>query len=78
MSLFGVVLPFVGRRTVPLNRDGSVVNTGEFDMCNEVGPYYVRPLVFEWLGFGFPLTQSLVFDARTNQAIDPPWLDVAA
>lgn len=75
--MLGTLIPYIGRRKVPLNRDGSVVDTGEFDMLNEIGPYYVRPLVFEWLGFGFPLGQSLVFDARTNQPIDPPWLSAA-
>lgn len=75
--VFGVILPFLGRRTIPLNRDGSVVDTGEADMLNEVGPYYVRPWVFEWLGKGIPLTPSLVYETRSGQPVGPPWLDHA-
>ncbi|GJD31479.1 hypothetical protein PMNALOAF_2738 [Methylobacterium adhaesivum] len=73
LPLFGVILPFVGRRTVPLNRDGSFVDTGLDDLTDERGPYFVRPFVVEWLGFGLPLTGSLVFDTLTGEAIDPPW-----
>lgn len=76
--ILGVLLPFIGRRRVPLNRDGSVVDTGELDMCDEIGPYYTLPLVFEWLGFGFGLGPSPVYDSRTDQLIDPPWLEAAA
>lgn len=78
MQIFGLILPYIGRRTIPLNRDGSVVDTGQADMCDEVGPYYTKPLVFEWLGFGTGLGPSPVYDARTGEMIDPPWLDEAA
>lgn len=30
--IFGVILPFIGRRMIPLNLDGSIVDTGEADM----------------------------------------------
>lgn len=73
LPLFGVILPFIWRRTIHLNRDGSFVDTGLDDLIEERGPCFVRPLVFEWLGRGLPLTQSLVFDTRTGKAIDPPW-----
>lgn len=76
--VFGFFLPFIGRRQIALNRDGSQVDTGEADICDEVGPYYVRPLVFEWLGFGFPLTQSCVHETKTGEIVDAPWLAEAA
>ena len=74
VPLFGVILPFIGYRTVPLNRDGSFVDTGEADMCDEVGFYYVRPLVFEWLGFGKPLKDSLVYLTSTNEPTTPDFM----
>lgn len=75
LPLFGVILPFVGRRRIPMNRDGSVVDTGHVDMTDEAGPFYVEPVVFEWLGYGRPLTKSLVFDARTGSPVPCPWAD---
>lgn len=77
LPVFGVILPYIGRRRIALNRDGSQVDTGEDDICDEIGPYYVRPMVFEWLNFGFPLGPSLVYETRTGDAIDPPWLPAA-
>lgn len=76
--VFGFFLPFIGRRQIPLNRDGSVVDTGEADVCDEVGPYYTRPLVFEWLGRGFGLGPSMVHDTRTGEVVNPLWLSEAA
>lgn len=52
MNVIGTVIPYIGRRNIPLNADGSVVDTGEFDLVDEVGPYFMRAWVFEWLGFG--------------------------
>jgi len=76
VPVFGVILPFIGRRTIPLNGDGSVVDTGQYDMTEETGAYYTRPMVFEWLGFGCGLGPALVYSARTNEPVDPPWLAV--
>jgi len=57
MRLFGTILPWVGVRKIPLNRDGSIVDTGEGDLTDEVGYYYVRLIAFEWFGFGLPIWQ---------------------
>lgn len=72
--IFGFFLPFIGRRQIALNRDGSQVDTGEAGICDEVGPYFVRPLVFEWLGYGRPLTASMVYETRSGEIVNPPWL----
>jgi len=71
IPLIGVILPFLGRRRIHLNRDGSFVDTGQVDIRDERGFYYVQPWVFEWLGFGWPLTQSNVFLTSTGEAVDP-------
>ena len=71
--LWGFWLPFVGRRTVPLNADGSVVDTGLADITDEVGPYYSRPVVFEWFGVGVPLAPSYVYRTGVEGPVVPPW-----
>lgn len=71
IPVFGGILPYIGRRKIPLNRDGSIVDTGEMVMDDEKGPLYVKPWVFEWLIFGFPLSASLVYDSRTNEVVTP-------
>jgi len=76
--VFGVILPYVGRRVIALNSDGSQVDTGEYDICNEVGPYYVKPWVLEWLGLGFGLDTSSVYETKTGQIVNPPWKDEPA
>ena len=55
LPLFGVILPFIGRRRIYLNRDGSIVDTGKVDILDERGPLYIDPVVIEWLGAGFPI-----------------------
>lgn len=74
IPVIGVILPYIGRRRIALNRDGSQVDTGRFDACDEVGPYFVMPLVVEWLGFGRSLGPSLVYETCSGEPIDPPWL----
>lgn len=76
LPLFGFFLPFVGRRRIALNRDGSFVDTGEELMDDEKGFYYVAPWVFEWLGLGQPLTRSVVRRTDTHEIVTPDW-DVA-
>lgn len=57
LPIFGFFLPYIGMRTIPLNKDLTMVDTGKVDLADEVGYYYVRCLVFEWLGFGRPIWQ---------------------
>jgi hypothetical protein len=71
LPVFGVILPFIGKRRIPLNRDGSFVDTGEFDIIDEKGFYYVEPWVFEWLGRGCPLSASLVHLSATGEVVTP-------
>jgi hypothetical protein len=76
IPVLGVILPFIGKRRLPLNRDGSYVDTGEACLEDEVGYYYLEPVVFEWLGFGFALTQAYVHLTTTGEIVEPEW-DVA-
>jgi hypothetical protein len=68
--VFGVILPYIGRRTIPLNRDFSVVDTGEEFMDDEVGWYFTKPLVIEWFGLGAALWPSPVYITSTGEALD--------
>lgn len=71
--ILGVIIPWITVRKIPLNRDLSVVDTGQFDMADETGPYYVRVLAFEWLGFGFIIWQyddGQVRDSITHEFVD--------
>lgn len=70
LPVVGVILPYIGRRRIPLNRDGSIVETTADDILDERGFYYVEPVVFEWLGFGFPLTDAYVHLTSTGQQVD--------
>lgn len=56
-----LLVPYIGRRRIDINRDGSLVDTGMFNLSDERGYYYVKPWVFEWLIFGFPLSKSHVY-----------------
>ena len=60
IPLFGVILPYIGKRRIPLNRDLSVVDYSEDDIRDARGFYYVEPWVFEWLGSGFGLTSGIL------------------
>lgn len=77
VPLIGVILPFIGKRRIPINRDGSIVFTGEDDLLDERGFYYVEPWVFEWLGRGWPLTRSLVRRTDTGEVVDPEFEEAA-
>lgn len=70
LPVFGYWLPRIWKARLPLNKDGSFVDTGEDDLLDEKGVYYVEPLVFEWFGRGFPLTGSYVYDAGTGLPVD--------
>lgn len=73
IPLFGVILPYIGYRRVPLNRDGSVVDTGHGDILDERGFYFVRPFVIEWLGCGWPLSRrGYVYRTDTGELVDEP------
>ena len=66
----GLFFPFLGRRRIPCNRDGSIVDTGEQDMLDEISAFYLEVWAFEWLGFGLPIWPwSLVYDAATGKPL---------
>ena len=67
IPVIGVIIPFIGKVRIYLNRDGSQVDTGQIDAHDEYGPLYVEPIVFEWLGFGFPLTPAVIKDSKTGE-----------
>lgn len=73
--VFGFILPFIGKRKIPLNADGSFVDDGADDLLDSSGPLFVRPVVFEWLGFGFPITRSLVYSTMTGEPVEPAWAE---
>ena len=75
VPLFGVILPYIGKRRVALNRDLSVVDTGQDDIIDESGFYYTEPWVFEWLGMGYGLCNSIV---RRSDNDEPLMDDEAA
>lgn len=70
IPVMGVILPFIGRRRLALNRDGSLVNTGEFDLADEVGFFYIEPWVVEWLNFGITITDAPVRLTSTGEIVD--------
>lgn len=76
IPLFGVILPFIGWRRIPINRNGSFVDTGEEMIENERGYYYVEPFVIEWMGCGWPLTTSQVRLVSTGEIVDPDFDEV--
>lgn len=69
--LIGGAFPRIWRRRLALNRDGSFVDTGEADIADEIGHYYVEPITLEWLGFGIPLTTAHVRLTSTGEIVDP-------
>jgi hypothetical protein len=74
--LFGGLLPWIGFNLWPLNRDGSIVDTGEPCVDDERGPLYVRVLTFEWLGQAWEF-DAPVRDSRTGEIVFPKWADLA-
>lgn len=73
IPVFGVILPFVGKRRIPLNRDGSIVDTGLDLIDDERGYYYVEPWTIEWLGLGVPISRSFIRLCSTGEIVEPPW-----
>ena len=71
MWIFGTILPFLGWRRIPLNRDGSIYDLGEIDMTRETdAPFYTDVFAFEWLGFGFSFgRETPIMDARTHKPL---------
>lgn len=68
--VFGFWLPFVGARTIPVNRDGSIVDTGMDDVTQEIGAISVRVFAFEWLGGGLALPfGQRGFDTATGERL---------
>lgn len=60
MRMFGSILPFVGWRKIPLNRDLSVVDTGKADTYDETGMYYQIAFVIEWFGWAQPIFPAVI------------------
>lgn len=77
VPVFGVILPFVGRRRIPLNRDGSFVDDDSELIEDGAGWYYVEPFAIEWLGFGLPLGTSPVRLVATGEIVDDPPFEIA-
>ena len=70
----GILFPFIGKRRLPVNRDGSPFDSGEFDLLDELekAPFYVEVWVLEWAGIGVPIWPwSLVYDAKTGVPVPP-------
>lgn len=67
----GFVFPFVGRRRLPVNRDGSPFDSGKFDLLCENSPFFVEVWVMEWLGYGVPIWPwAIVKDTRTGRPVE--------
>ena len=67
----GLTIPYIGKRRLPCNRDGTMFDSGEVDLLDEKAPFYVDVWVFEWLGFGFPLWPwAEMMDAKTGQPVE--------
>lgn len=77
IPILGVILPCIRRSRVPVNRDGSIVDTGKRDLSDERGFYYVEPWTFEWLGIGWPLSRAYVYRADTGEIVANPEFDEA-
>jgi hypothetical protein len=70
MRIFGTILPFIGFRRIPLNRDGSIYDSGELSILDEVAPFYTEIFAIEWLGFGYGLSgETSIIDARTGNPV---------
>ena len=69
--ILGVVIPWIAKRRIPLNRDGTVVDTGQFSSDDERGYYFVNVWEFEWLGLGIPLYPARVRLTSTGEFVDP-------
>lgn len=76
VPVFGGWLPYIGRRHIPLNRDGSPVESDGL-IEEGCGFYFVKPFVVEWLGYGRPLTRSYVFRTDTGEIVNNPEFDTA-
>lgn len=71
IPVLGIILPRIGKRRLALNRDGSYVDTGEFNISDEVGFYWIELWTFEWLNLGIPLTGGHVHLTSTGEIVDP-------
>lgn len=70
--IFGLILPWIMRVKIPLNTDGSIIDTGQFLVDDEVGFYYARPWAFCWLGFVAPLTRSSIYHTADDSVEENP------
>ena len=67
----GFLFPFIGKRKIPINRDGSVFDSGELDMLDEKAPFYVEIWAIEWLGFGIPVWPwGIIRDSITGEPVE--------
>lgn len=66
----GALLPFFGKRRLPVNRDGSLVETEEFDLTKVKSAFYIEVWSIEWFGIGLPLeSKTYVRDANTGEPV---------
>jgi len=66
----GILIPFIGKRRLPTNRDGSPFDSGEFDLLCEKAPFYVEVWAAEWFGIGVPIWPwAMVRDAKTGEPV---------
>ncbi len=63
VPLIGVILPYIGKRRIYLNRDGSMVDTGQHDILDERG-WPLKP-------------RTLVYRTDTGKVVDNPEFDEA-
>jgi hypothetical protein len=75
--ILGGTLPWITRRRLALNRDGTYVDTGKTLIEDEVGFYYIEVWSFEWLGFGLPLSSDYVRLTSTGEIVEDPDFEVA-
>ncbi|SFK18336.1 hypothetical protein [Celeribacter halophilus] len=66
----GFLIPCIGKRRLPVNRDGSPFDAGPFDQECRGAPFIAEVWAFEWLTFGFPIWPlAKIKDARTGEPL---------
>ncbi len=66
----GFIIPFIGFRKLPCNRDGSLFDSGKPCLWDEDAPFYIEVFAGEWLGRGLILWPwAKVRDSKTGRPI---------
>ena len=64
----GLLIPFIGKRRLPVNRDGSPLEPCSFDQLCQPAPFYREIYAIEWFTFGIKIWQrDLVRDTTTGK-----------